>query len=275
MHREGYLTHRESGVKLSSGTDKDTWAYLKYLQRPAPRGQSQKPSSFPDPAVSIRVLVVVSPPQRYHKRKRPTTTDTRCASPWTRAAQPPSPLTSHLTSQPSQLPQHSSLCPTTRARLPSPQPRLALSLHQRLMSVRFLWPGPRAPRCPALPSCLPALLALLSVCAAPVCTARLPPPCAASLTCTACQPPDLHSPHACTAIALPAHSALPAHLHCQPDAHCPLDLHCEPSQPILKATWLCPQRCSASHPAHSGARKGGPPQSQIHTVSHPQSLTGK
>ena len=32
------------------------------MQRPAPRGQSQKPRSFPDPAVSISVLVVVSPP---------------------------------------------------------------------------------------------------------------------------------------------------------------------------------------------------------------------
>ena len=32
------------------------------MQRPAPRGQSQKPRSFPDPAVSIPVLVVVSPP---------------------------------------------------------------------------------------------------------------------------------------------------------------------------------------------------------------------
>ena len=32
------------------------------LQRPAPRGQSQKSRSFPDPAVSISVLVVMSPP---------------------------------------------------------------------------------------------------------------------------------------------------------------------------------------------------------------------
>ena len=32
------------------------------LQRPAPRGQTQKPRSFPGQAVSIPVLVVVSPP---------------------------------------------------------------------------------------------------------------------------------------------------------------------------------------------------------------------
>eukprot|EP00964_Phaeocystis_antarctica_P098352 scaffold64372_cov44-Phaeocystis_antarctica.AAC.1 len=36
------------------------------LQRPAPRGQSQKPRSFPDPTISISVLVVVSPPFLNH-----------------------------------------------------------------------------------------------------------------------------------------------------------------------------------------------------------------
>ena len=32
------------------------------LQRPAPKGRSQKPRSFPDPAVSNSVLPVVPPP---------------------------------------------------------------------------------------------------------------------------------------------------------------------------------------------------------------------
>ena len=50
------------------------------MQRPAPRGQSQKPRSFPDPAVSIPVLVLVSPPlflptlafaQKYRVHVRP------------------------------------------------------------------------------------------------------------------------------------------------------------------------------------------------------------